>query len=147
MTYDNLRTIDVVAAVRRSKNLYWMCRRSKNMKYSGMWEFPGGKVESGETLQNALIREMREEFNTDVDAKIGNILNVISSRMNDTDNTIYNVHFIEVEFLGKYTLMEHDASLWSTIEHLYNLPNLMPSGKTFLHKNLISMIYRKSGLQ
>lgn len=127
------KIIDVVSAVRQSNNLYWMCRRSKTQKHAGLWEFPGGKVEPGESLIEALVREMREEFDIGHfpdKIRIGEVLAVIPSYTTDF-KTCYRVHFIEVEFNATYTLKEHDATMWSSPEHLCILPQLS-SGKEFL---------------
>ncbi|MFH8248869.1 (deoxy)nucleoside triphosphate pyrophosphohydrolase [Microbacterium sp. B2969] len=54
--------IDVVAAVIRHEGLFLACRRAPGKAAAGKWEFPGGKVEPGETPEDALVREIREEL-------------------------------------------------------------------------------------
>ena len=54
--------IDVTAALIRKNGRVLICRRPEGKEYAGLWEFPGGKVEKGETLENCLIRECREEL-------------------------------------------------------------------------------------
>lgn len=53
---------DVVAAVIRDGGRVLACRRRQGIANAGMWEFPGGKVEPGESPQEALIREIGEEL-------------------------------------------------------------------------------------
>jgi 8-oxo-dGTP diphosphatase len=63
----NLPEIVVVAAIiRNSKNQILITLRPKGYHLSGMWEFPGGKVENGETKELALLREIKEETNLDI---------------------------------------------------------------------------------
>jgi mutator protein MutT len=56
----------VVAAIIRREGRILITRRFDNVHLPGLWEFPGGKVESGETLQQALIREIREELGVEI---------------------------------------------------------------------------------
>ncbi|MEG0404245.1 (deoxy)nucleoside triphosphate pyrophosphohydrolase [Anaerorhabdus sp.] len=60
-----MKEIHVVAAIIEEDNKILIAKRS-NGEFKGMWEFPGGKVESGETNQQALIREIREELSLDI---------------------------------------------------------------------------------
>ena len=56
----------VVAAIIKKDNLYLIVQRNKH-KYLGLkWEFPGGKVESGETFEEALLREIEEELSIEI---------------------------------------------------------------------------------
>jgi 8-oxo-dGTP diphosphatase len=60
----------VVAAALRDKNgRVLVQRRPKGGEQEGLWEFPGGKIESGETPENALVRELSEELSIEIDVK------------------------------------------------------------------------------
>lgn len=54
--------LDVVAAVIEHDDRVLACRRRPGKAAAGRWEFPGGKIEAGETAQEALVREIREEL-------------------------------------------------------------------------------------
>lgn len=58
---DNTRIIEVVAALIVRKGTIFLCRRKPHDRYGGLWEFPGGKVEPGESFECAIEREMYEE--------------------------------------------------------------------------------------
>lgn len=58
---------EVVVAVAFDKDgRFLMTSRPEGKVYAGYWEFPGGKVEAGETLEEALVREMKEELGVQV---------------------------------------------------------------------------------
>jgi mutator protein MutT len=59
--------ITVVAAVVEEHGTFLVTRRQAGVHLAGLWEFPGGKVEAGETHEEGLRREMREELDADVD--------------------------------------------------------------------------------
>lgn len=62
---DEMKTIKVVAAVIQDQDKYFSTQRGYG-EYKGGWEFPGGKVEPGESNEAALIREIREELKIDI---------------------------------------------------------------------------------
>ena len=66
-----MKIINVVAAVIEKDNKILIAQRNKG-EFEGLWEFPGGKIESGETKEAALIREIREEF--DINVEVNNHL-------------------------------------------------------------------------
>ena len=59
----------VVAAAIEFDGRYLVARRTRPADVAGRWEFPGGKVEAGETEEQALIREIREELGVDIEVK------------------------------------------------------------------------------
>ena len=60
---------DVVAAIIIKDGKYFIAQRNRNKHMGLSWEFPGGKVEKGETFEIALKREIKEELNIDIDIK------------------------------------------------------------------------------
>ena len=65
MTDETYKEIDVVAAIVRREGRILAVRRPAGKPLAGYWEFPGGKVESGESLAQALRRELAEELGMD----------------------------------------------------------------------------------
>ena len=63
------QNITVVAAVIATDGMLLVCQRRRGTPFELQWEFPGGKVQTGESLQAALVRELREELG--VDANVG----------------------------------------------------------------------------
>jgi 8-oxo-dGTP diphosphatase len=63
------RTLIVVAAVVEDADRFLVTKRQAGVHLEGLWEFPGGKVGHGESHEDALRREMREELDTDVEVR------------------------------------------------------------------------------
>ena len=61
--------VNVVAAIFADKNLFLSAKRSSGKHLAGHWEFPGGKIEQGETPEQCLKRELKEEFT--IESEIG----------------------------------------------------------------------------
>jgi len=59
----------VVAAIIEQDDAFLLTRRQKGVHLEGLWEFPGGKIDEGETHAQALTRELREELGVDVDVQ------------------------------------------------------------------------------
>lgn len=62
--------IQVAAALITREGRYLICRRKPDVHLGGLWEFPGGKREPGESLAHCLIREIREELGVDVSTPV-----------------------------------------------------------------------------
>ncbi|HDN85660.1 MAG: 8-oxo-dGTP diphosphatase MutT [Candidatus Omnitrophota bacterium] len=65
--------LTVVAGLIRKGKKVLICQRKKDDAFSLLWEFPGGKVEKGESLEEALIRELREELGVEI--KVNKLIN------------------------------------------------------------------------
>ena len=108
-----MKTINVVAAIIRDGEKVFATQRGYG-EFKGGWEFPGGKIETGETLEEALIREIKEELNVDI--KVGNNLGSIEYDY-PTFHLSMNTFLCEI-IKGEIVLLEHDDARWVTINDL-----------------------------
>ena len=71
LNVENFPTLMVVVALalRRNDGFWLMHRRPLSKPHGGLWEFPGGKVEAGEVIENAMIREASEELGIEIEAQ------------------------------------------------------------------------------
>ena len=100
--------IDVVAAVIKKDNKYLIAQRNRNKHFALHWEFPGGKVDSGETFEIALKREINEELSIGI-----KIYKKISSQIHKDDKINVKVHYFLCEHsAGKIILSEHENLKW-----------------------------------
>ncbi|MBI1175616.1 MAG: Nudix family hydrolase [Sideroxydans sp.] len=76
---ENKKIVDVAAAVlQKPDGIFLLAQRPKDKIWAGYWEFPGGKVESGETPHHALVRELREELGIEVETAYPWIMRVFT---------------------------------------------------------------------
>ena len=103
-----MKVIDVVAAIIKKDNLYLVTQRNRDKHMGLKWEFPGGKVEANETLQEALTREIYEELNIDI-----NIYEKLAEeRYKDSEINIVLHYFLCSIKDGIINLNEHEAMEW-----------------------------------
>jgi len=118
MHSDAVPAVDVAAAVIRRGGLVLLARRAPGRAMAGLWEFPGGRVEPGETPAQALVRELREEMN--VEASVGRQLH---SETCSTDRGVFRILFLEVHGIeGEPALNDHDALEWVTPAAMADMP-------------------------
>lgn len=104
----------VTAAIIRKGNKVLIARRAPGEKLAGFWEFPGGKVEEGETLQECLERELQEEFG--IITKSGKVL---VSSIYEYAHGIFEIVALETMIIsGKPELRVHDEIGWVDIDKL-----------------------------
>ena len=109
MLDNSKKSEDVVAAIIKKGNLYLVTQRSRN-KYMGLkWEFPGGKVEANETLQEALTREIHEELNININV----YEKIAEERYKDSEINIVLHYFLCSIKDGVISLNEHEAMEWA----------------------------------
>lgn len=115
----------VVAAVVRCGEQLLVCRRPAHKRHGGLWEFPGGKCEPGESDQDATARELDEELGVRVRA-VGAPLFTAQDV-----GSPFEIVFLPVEIEGEPEIREHDALFWGTTAALLQLP-LAPSDRRFV---------------
>jgi len=111
-----MKTIEVVAAIIKDNNKIFTTRRGYG-EFENMWEFPGGKIELGETKEEALTREIKEELELDID---------ITKYLTTVDYDYPNFHLTMHCYIcsisgGKLQLNAHNDAKWSTLEELDKL--------------------------
>lgn len=127
-----MKTIRVVAAVicnsfENKERIFATARGYGELK--GGWEFPGGKIESGETPQQALKREILEELDTEI--VVGDLIDTIEY---DYPAFHLSMDCFWCEVLdGNLVLKEHEAAKWLTKDQLDSV-NWLPADITLIDK-------------
>ena len=108
-----MKTIEVVAAIIKKDDKIFITKRSYG-EFADMWEFPGGKIEVGETQEEALIREIKEEL----ELAITN-LNYVTTVEYDYPDFHLIMHCFICEICGgTLSLNAHNADKWVSLEQL-----------------------------
>ncbi len=93
------------------------CQRPAGKHLQHLWEFPGGKVEAGETEPDALIREIREELGVDVE-----VLDALSSVRWEYPEVVIRLHPYRCRIVdGVPVPHEHQSLCWQPLERLWEL--------------------------
>ena len=113
-----MKTIRVVAAVIKATNekgdpMIFATQRGYG-DFKGGWEFPGGKIEEGETPKEALVREIREELETEI--AVGELIDTIEYDY-PTFHLSMDCFWAEI-VSGELVLKEHEAAKWLTRDEL-----------------------------
>ena len=125
-----MKSTNVVAAIIKKNNLYFIAQRNKNKHLGLKWEFPGGKVNNNETFEEALFREIKEELNISIniykkiavekykDEKVNIILHYYicsqkggSIKLNEHENLAW----VEKKDFDKYDFVEGDSDIISLL--------------------------------
>lgn len=116
-----MKEIKVVAAIIQKENKILVTKRGYG-EFINMWEFPGGKIESGETKEQALVREIKEELNIEIS---------VDKFAIDIEYQYPNFYLFMSCFMcsikeGSIELLEHNDGKWITKEELNTL-NWLPA--------------------
>lgn len=116
-----MKEIKVVAAIIQKENKILATKRGY-CEFINMWEFPGGKIESGETKEQALVREIKEELNIEIN---------VDKFAIDIEYQYPNFYLFMSCFMcsikeGSIELLEHNDGKWITKEELNTL-NWLPA--------------------
>ena len=123
-----MKKIEVVAAIIYKNGAYFATQRGYG-EFEGMWEFPGGKIEPGETAESALKREIQEELGIDI---------TVDKFLCTTDYDYPSFHLTMHCYLcriisGEIELREHKSARWLTAETLDNM-EWLPADKEVVEK-------------
>ncbi len=123
-----MKVVKVVAAIIIQDNKVFATQRGYG-EFKDGWEFPGGKIEEGETPQEALVREIEEELETEIE--VGELL--------DTVEYDYPKFHLSMDCFvckikhGGLTLKEHEAARWLTKENLNDV-EWLPADLSLIEK-------------
>ena len=123
-----MKTIEVVAAIIISDGEVFATQRGYG-EFKGWWEFPGGKIESGECPKEALVREIRKEL--DAEISVGDVLETVEW---DYPNFHLTMHCFLCSLLSdSIHLNEHEAATWLTPD-TWNSVKWLPADEGLLDK-------------
>ena len=123
-----MKTIEVVAAITIKDGQVFAIQRGYG-EFQGWWEFPGGKMEAGESPQLALKREIREELDAEIEVK--ELLETVEW---DYPNFHLTMHCFICSLLSESLhLNEHEAATWLTHETLRSV-KWLPADEILLDK-------------
>lgn len=128
------KTIKVVAAIIENENSEILCAlRSKDMSMPKLWEFPGGKIEENETIEEAIAREIKEELNCNINA-----ISLFHDNIHEYEKVIVNLITVKCNLVsGIPTASEHAKLVWLPIDYLETLqwaPADIPAVKKLTEK-------------
>ena len=123
-----MKTIEVVAAIIHRDGAYFATQRGYG-EFEGMWEFPGGKIEPGESREDALKREIQEELGVDIYIK-----ELLCTTEYDYPTFHLTMHcYLCSVASGEIELREHKSAQWLTAETLDTV-EWLPADKEIIAK-------------
>ena len=121
-----MKTIEVVVAIIRKEDKVFATQRGYG-DFKDWWEFPGGKMEAGETPQEALVREIKEELSTEI--RVDKFLHTVDY---DYPQFHLTMHCYICSLLNEALhLNEHEAARWLTTDALHSV-NWLPADDLLL---------------
>ena len=123
-----MKTVRVVAAIIINDGKVFATQRGYG-EFKDGWEFPGGKIDAGETPEEALVREIKEELDTEVEVK--ELLETVEYDY-PSFHLAMDCFFCTIKS-GKLVLKEHEAAKWLTMENLDSV-DWLPADRALIEK-------------
>lgn len=121
--------IEVTAAIIMDQEKVLIAQKERSHKLAGLWEFPGGKMEAGETPESCLKRELAEELGIVID-----ITGFFAEYTFALETAVLHVMGYQATVIGgTLTLHEHDAVRWVDVSELNQYP-FVPSDMGFVER-------------
>lgn len=127
---NGLKPVPVIAVVMVKEKACLLCKRQTHKRHGDLWEFPGGKIKKGESLEDAARREVKEELGVEL-IVIRDLLGTIRD-----PHSPYLIHFVEADISGEPKALEHQEIGWFKANDLQNLP-LAPADAAFIRKRIL----------
>jgi mutator protein MutT len=118
-----METVPVVASVIHKEDRVLVAKRPKHKRHGGLWEFPGGKMLEGESVLDAVSRELLEELNV-ATVSVGDILFA-------SQDEAFLIQFVVAQIDGEPESIEHSEIRWVTMDEVKKL-HLAPTDKKFV---------------
>lgn len=112
------KIVKVVGAIIENEKKEILCAlRSKDMSLPNLWEFPGGKIEAGESIAEAIVREISEELGCTIE-----FIDIFNDNTHEYDKFIVNLITVRCKLVeGTPTASEHAKLLWLPIDYLESI--------------------------
>jgi 8-oxo-dGTP diphosphatase len=125
----SLPIVRVIAAVVREEEHYLVCRRPPAKRHGGLWEFPGGKIGTGESRFEAVARELKEELQV---TALRSGAHLYTAR---DPGSPFAIEFVEVAISGVPVPVEHSHIRWCNTMEMAYLP-FAPADSEFIRNYL-----------
>lgn len=120
---------DVVGALIEKNGKYLLCKRMENDRFGSLWEFPGGKVEDGESREDALKREIKEELAVELEVK--NLVDTFEDEIPEMKIIVYLYSAVIAK--GKLRPVECQDFKWAGLDEIKSLALAPADKKIYLH--------------
>lgn len=119
---DKIRVV-AIAFFRTTDQKYLLCRRGPQESGAGAWEFPGGKIDQGESEKQALVREIQEELSVQI---IEDQLVYVSDHSHQYEAKMIHIYLFKYDVSElNYQLIDHDQAEWVPYDELLSFPLAM----------------------
>lgn len=116
---DKIRVV-AIAFFRTTDQKYLLCRRGPKESGAGAWEFPGGKIDQGESEKQALVREIQEELSVQI---FEDQLVYVSDHLHQYETKMIHIYLYKYDVSElNYQLIDHDQAEWVPYEELLSFP-------------------------